>query len=70
MKRHDATELAYKNGYEQGKKATLDSITHCKRCDSSDDESCPGGRVWCNTMGRYMKVDGHCSMGKKKTKDK
>lgn len=75
MNKYDATEQAYKNGYEQGKKDMRDSIkdffdenfAHCKDCANSDNISCSKGMVWCGRMCRYMKEDGFCSLGERKT---
>lgn len=62
MNIHDATEIAYKNGYQ----AALDSITRCKGCVNSDTIDCSDGMVWCSAMCRYMKEDGFCSFGERK----
>ena len=62
MNIHDATEQAYKNGYQ----AALDSITHCKECGNSDTIDCSDGMVWCKVMCRYMNEDGFCSFGENK----
>ena len=59
---HNATEIAYKNGYQ----AALDSITHCKDCASGDKLDHVKGMVWCGRMCRYMKEDGFCSLGERK----
>ena len=61
------SETSYKNGYKQGMKAALDSITHCKGCAHSDTIDCSDGMVWCGRMCRYMKEDGFCSFGERKT---
>lgn len=66
MDEHDATETAYKNGYEQGIKDAQKAILICKVCANSDSVSCPTDRVWCKTMSRYMKETGYCSLGKRK----
>jgi hypothetical protein len=67
MNIHDATEQAYKNGYEQGMKDALDAITRCKNCSHSDTIDCSKGMVWCGRMCRYMKEDGFCSFGERKS---
>lgn len=67
MNIHDATEQAYKNGYAQGMKDALDAITRCKGCANSDTIGCSDGMVWCARMCRYMKEDGFCSFGERKT---
>jgi hypothetical protein len=41
----------------------LADITQCKDC-ICHEESDYKHKVWCNRMGRYMKVDGFCSEGK------
>lgn len=74
MNIHDATEQAYKNGYEQGKKDMRDYIkafcdenfAHCKNCSHSDTIDCSDGMVWCGRICRYMKEDGFCSFGERK----
>ena len=66
MNIHDATEQAYKNGYEQGMKDALCAITRCKGCTHSDTIDCSDGMVWCGRMCRYMKEDGFCSLGERK----
>lgn len=63
---HNATEIAYKNGYEQGMKDALHAITRCKDCANSDNISCSKGMVWCGRMCRYMKEDGFCSFGERR----
>ena len=40
---------------------------HCKDCTHSDTISCSDGMVWCSRMCRYMKEDGFCSLGERKT---
>ena len=65
MNIHDATEQAYKNGYEQGVCDFQLSITHCKDCANSDTLQCSVGYVWCARMCRYMKEDGFCSFGER-----
>ena len=73
MNIHDATEIAYKNGYEQGKKDMRDSIkdflaenfAYCKVCTHSDTIGCSDGMVWCNRIRTYMKEDGFCSFGER-----
>lgn len=45
----------------------LDSITHCNNCAHSDTIDCSDGMVWCGRMCRYMKEDGFCSFGERKT---
>jgi hypothetical protein len=67
MNIHDATEQAYKNGYAQGMKDALCAITRCKNCSHSDTIDCSDGMVWCGRMCRYMKEDGFCSFGERKT---
>ena len=62
MNIHDATEIAYKNGYQ----AALDSITHCKFCEHHDTIDCSEGMVWCKRICTYMKEDGFCSFGERK----
>lgn len=64
MNIHDATEQAFKNGYQ----AALDAITRCKNCSHSDTIDCSDGMVWCSRMCRYMKEDGFCSFGDRRTK--
>ena len=64
MDNYSATEIAYKNGYQ----AALCAITHCKECTNSDTLQCSEGMVWCDRMCRYMKEDGFCSFGERKTK--
>lgn len=66
MKTYEATEYAYKNGYKQGMKDALDSITHCKDCEHHDTIDCSEGMVWCNRIRTYMKEDGFCSFGERK----
>ena len=61
-----ATEQAFKNGYQ----AALDSITHCKGCAHSDTIDCSDGMVWCARMCRYMKEDGFCSFGERRSDGK
>ena len=74
MKSYEATEQAYKNGYEQCKKDMANSIkslltenfVRCKKCTHSDTLQCSVGYVWCDRMCRYMKEDGFCSFGERK----
>ena len=103
MNIHDATEQAYKNGYEHGyadaiafaknelksikvateeclqkvkefvnnvgdKLTPTELLTICKHCAHSDTLQCSVGYVWCDRMCRYMKEDGFCSFGERKTK--
>ena len=65
MNIHDATEIAYKNGYQ----TALDSITHCKFCEHHDTIGCSDGMVWCNRIRTYMKEDGFCSFGERREVD-
>lgn len=48
---------------------TVDAVevVWCKNCASSDTISCSDGMVWCGRMCRYMKEDGFCSFGERKT---
>ena len=63
MKIHDATEIAYKNGYEQGKKDAMASIVHCKDCRYCTRDRL-FGNYWCNVWaGNTVKPDDFCSRG-------
>lgn len=66
MKTYEATEQAYKNGYEAGKRDA--EPVRCEACKSHDTISCPEGRVWCNQIMRYMKKDGYCSFAEMENK--
>lgn len=68
MNVYDATEVAYKNGYTQGKQDALENIVPCPKCISHNSESCPPGRVWCSVMKRYMKETDFCSCGERGNK--
>ena len=48
-------------------KTNEDRIVQCGKCANSDTISCSDGMVWCKTMCRYMKEDGFCSFGERKT---
>lgn len=54
MNVHDATEQAYRNGYEQGfKKGKANAVIHCKDCDHSVTLQ----------MGLYSPVQRFCHLG-------
>lgn len=61
MKTYEATEIAYKNGYEAGKRDA--EPIHCEHCKYSDTIACRDGYVWCGRIRHYMKADGYCSLG-------
>ena len=68
-----ATEEAYKNGYakgvEDGRREIMNAITRCINCTMSESAFCPKGKVWCNSIGRYMWEDDFCSYGENKYDD-
>lgn len=65
MNPHDATEQAYRNGYEAGYKAAKDEIVHCKDCiHMSRLTNMLHCAVW--AMYHGMGDDGFCSYGERK----
>ena len=49
------------------KMSPAELLTNCKQCANSDTIDCSDGMVWCKRMCRYMKEDGFCSFGERKT---
>ena len=43
-------------------------IVRCRECQNHKPSNVRG-RVWCKTMGRYMKEDGFCSEGERRNND-
>ena len=52
MKEFEATEQAYKNGYEQGKKDAVE-VVRCKDCQHWHEET-----GWCNQHSHFIGADG------------
>ena len=71
MKTYEATEQAYKNGYEKGKADALASLVRCKDCRYwREGIICDDGEMKCCCIGMYMtRGDGFCSSGKKKEEE-
>ena len=74
MKDYESTEIAYKNGYEQGKKDALASIVHCKDCKHRGEpkecfmcftavEDVGGGRMY--RFHDLTTPEGFCNRGAK-----
>lgn len=69
MNEHDATEQAYRNGYDAGYKAAKDEIVRCKDCKDyrknpyglSDDMIC---MCWSDFLP--TEPDDFCSYGERK----
>lgn len=73
MNTHDATEQAYRNGYEAGYKAAKAEIVRCKDCKhySPDNKKgllhSPCDRIFAMSI---CKEDSFCSFGERKEDEK
>lgn len=65
MNPHDATEQAYRNGYEAGYNAAKDEIVHCKDCVYSYFVS-QYSKCECSRLGILLFSDDFCSFGERK----
>ena len=44
-------------------------IIRCRVCQNHEPSNVRG-RIWCKTMGRYMKEDGFCSLGERRNNER
>lgn len=69
MNKHDATEVAWKNGYEEGMKdghdEMLSRITFCAECDGVDGTFQTAEKCYCHRMKMMVEPADYCSFGKK-----
>lgn len=71
MNPHDATEQAYRNGYDTGYKAAKAEIVRCKDCKHYKNESYPyrpNAHMMCTCWNDYLPTepDDFCSSGERK----
>lgn len=72
MNPHDATEQAYRNGYEAGYKDGQASKVDIITCENCRYSKITGHRVFCTVFKFHpgWDKDGYCKAGKRREEDK
>lgn len=64
---HEATEQAYKNGYDAGRRDAMKSIVRCKDCKHNSEKlALRNGGIWCNYWAIGSAPNDFCSHGEPK----
>ena len=75
VKDYESTEIAYKNGYAQGKKDAEKAVVRCKDCANWDREWVPNMYTpadevhFCHMIGICTVDDFFCAYGKRRAED-
>lgn len=65
MTNHEATEQAYRKGYDAGVKC-VSGLVLCKNCKNWEPTQCADGYGWCDKVSAFKPGEWYCADGENK----